>query len=122
VDAAEPFLLKADELGRIEIVEREACGSSAGISRPRAGGFPDRLDTRTPRTIVPPAGARGSAPPAQAQAHLLPRDAQRAAAAYPSSPAPHSRLWRAIGKRLYKLIARRVFGYWDNEGQGRMRD
>ncbi|SFK45386.1 serine/threonine protein kinase [Rhodanobacter glycinis] len=39
-----------------------------------------------------------------------------------STPAPHSRLWRATGKRLYKLIARRVFGYWDNEGKGRVRD
>ena len=38
------------------------------------------------------------------------------------APAPHSRLWRATGKRLYKLIARRVFGYWDNEGKGRVRD
>src|SRR6185503_3369917 len=27
------------------------------------------------------------------------------------TPAPHSRLWRATGKRLYKLVARRVFGY-----------
>lgn len=39
-----------------------------------------------------------------------------------NTPAPHARLWRATGKRLYKLIARRVFGYWDNEGQGRVRD
>ena len=39
-----------------------------------------------------------------------------------TTPAPHSRLWRATGKRLYKLIARRVFGYWDNEGRGRVRD
>jgi len=39
-----------------------------------------------------------------------------------NTPAPHSRLWRATGKRLYKLIARRVFGYWDNEGKGRVRD
>ncbi|WP_243649162.1 serine/threonine protein kinase [Luteibacter rhizovicinus] len=38
-----------------------------------------------------------------------------------AQPAPHSRLWRATGKRLYKLIARKVFGYWDNEGQGRIR-
>lgn len=38
------------------------------------------------------------------------------------TPAPHSRLWRATGKRLYKLVARRVFGYWDNEGRGRVRD
>ena len=38
------------------------------------------------------------------------------------TPAPHARLWRATGKRLYKLIARRIFGYWDNEGQGRIRD
>jgi RIO-like serine/threonine protein kinase len=39
-----------------------------------------------------------------------------------NTPAWHSRLWRATGKRLYKLIARRVFGYWDNEGKGRVRD
>jgi RIO-like serine/threonine protein kinase len=38
------------------------------------------------------------------------------------TPAPHARLWRATGKRLYKLIARRIFGYWDNEGKGRVRD
>jgi len=29
--------------------------------------------------------------------------------------------WNATGKRLYKLIARRLFGYWDNEGKGRKR-
>ncbi|MGB0133699.1 serine/threonine protein kinase [Dokdonella sp.] len=29
--------------------------------------------------------------------------------------------WRATGKRLYKFIARRLFGYWDNEGKGRVR-
>jgi RIO-like serine/threonine protein kinase len=39
-----------------------------------------------------------------------------------NAPAAHSRLWRATGKRVYKLIARRVFGYWDNEGKGRVRD
>lgn len=39
-----------------------------------------------------------------------------------ATPAPPARVWRATGKRLYKLIARRVFGYWDNEGQGRVRD
>lgn len=39
-----------------------------------------------------------------------------------ATPAAHSRLWRATGKRLYKLIARRLFGYWDNEGKGRVRD
>ncbi|MHA6204709.1 RIO1 family regulatory kinase/ATPase domain-containing protein [Dyella soli] len=38
------------------------------------------------------------------------------------TPAPHARLWRATGKRLYKFVARRIFGYWDNEGQGRVRD
>ena len=38
-----------------------------------------------------------------------------------ATPAPHARLWRATFKRLYKLIARRIFGYWDNEGQGRIR-
>ena len=32
-----------------------------------------------------------------------------------------ARGWMASGKRLYKLIARRWFGYWDNEGQGRVR-
>ncbi|MEZ5461363.1 serine/threonine protein kinase [Dokdonella sp.] len=29
--------------------------------------------------------------------------------------------WRATGKRVYKFIARRLFGYWDNEGKGRVR-
>lgn len=29
--------------------------------------------------------------------------------------------WRATGKRLYKFVARRLFGYWDNEGNGRVR-
>ncbi|MEO8459374.1 MAG: serine/threonine protein kinase [Dokdonella sp.] len=29
--------------------------------------------------------------------------------------------WNATGKRGYKLIARKLFGYWDNEGQGRIR-
>jgi hypothetical protein len=29
--------------------------------------------------------------------------------------------WRATGKRAYKLVARRLFGYWDNEGKGRVR-
>jgi hypothetical protein len=29
--------------------------------------------------------------------------------------------WRSTGKRVYKLVARRVFGYWDNEGKGRVR-
>lgn len=38
------------------------------------------------------------------------------------TPALPSRLWRATGKRLYKLVARSLFGYWDNEGQGRIRE
>lgn len=29
--------------------------------------------------------------------------------------------WNATGKRAYKVIARKLFGYWDNEGQGRVR-
>lgn len=29
--------------------------------------------------------------------------------------------WRQSGKRLYKFVARRLFGYWDNEGNGRVR-
>ena len=29
--------------------------------------------------------------------------------------------WNATGKRVYKFIARRLFGYWDNEGEGRVR-
>lgn len=32
-----------------------------------------------------------------------------------------ARGWRATGKRAYKIIARRLFGYWDNEGKGRVR-
>ncbi|HET6599269.1 MAG TPA: hypothetical protein VFG60_04835, partial [Burkholderiaceae bacterium] len=33
-----------------------------------------------------------------------------------------TRAWHASGKRVYKFIARRLFGYWDNEGAGRVRD
>lgn len=33
-----------------------------------------------------------------------------------------ARGWMASGKRLYKVIARRWFGYWDNEGAGRVRN
>ncbi len=29
--------------------------------------------------------------------------------------------WRATGKRAYKFVARKLFGYWDNEGNGRVR-
>ena len=36
--------------------------------------------------------------------------------------APRFRVGRATGRRLYMLITRRVFGYWDNEGNGRVRD
>ncbi|NII11884.1 serine/threonine protein kinase [Oleiagrimonas sp. C23AA] len=39
-----------------------------------------------------------------------------------ATPAAHARVWRATFKRAYKLIARRIFGYWDNEGRGRVRD
>lgn len=39
-----------------------------------------------------------------------------------ATPAWYSRLWRMTAKRLYKLVARRLFGYWDNEGRGRIRD
>ncbi|TBR40495.1 MULTISPECIES: RIO1 family regulatory kinase/ATPase [Dyella] len=38
------------------------------------------------------------------------------------TPAAHSRFWRATFKPVYKLVARRIFGYWDNEGKGRVRD
>jgi serine/threonine protein kinase len=38
-----------------------------------------------------------------------------------ATPATHARIWRQTAKRLYKLVARRLFGYWDNEGQGRIR-
>lgn len=33
-----------------------------------------------------------------------------------------ARGWSATGKRIYKHVARRWFGYWDNEGRGRIRD
>lgn len=32
-----------------------------------------------------------------------------------------ARAWKATGKRAYKFVARRLFGYWDNEGEGRVR-
>jgi len=38
-----------------------------------------------------------------------------------ATPAMHARVWRQTAKRLYKLVARKLFGYWDNEGQGRVR-
>ncbi|HEV7775364.1 MAG TPA: serine/threonine protein kinase [Luteibacter sp.] len=51
----------------------------------------------------------------------VPEGLSRRQLAILDTPAPHARLWRATFKRLYKLIARRIFGYWDNEGQGRIR-
>ena len=35
-----------------------------------------------------------------------------------ATPAPHSRLWRATGKRLYLLVTRRLLGWADREGAG----
>lgn len=35
-----------------------------------------------------------------------------------ATPAAHSRLWRATGKRLYTFLTRRVFGWADREGAG----
>ncbi len=35
-----------------------------------------------------------------------------------STPAPHARLWRATGKRLYLVITRRLLGWADREGAG----
>jgi RIO-like serine/threonine protein kinase len=51
----------------------------------------------------------------------VPEGLSRRQRAILATPAPHARLWRATFKRLYKLVARRIFGYWDNEGQGRIR-
>ena len=33
-----------------------------------------------------------------------------------------ARGWSATGKRIYKHVARRWFGYWDKRGRGRIRD
>ena len=35
-----------------------------------------------------------------------------------ATPAPHTRLWRATGKRLYTFVTRRVLGWADREGAG----
>jgi RIO-like serine/threonine protein kinase len=51
----------------------------------------------------------------------VPEGLSRRQLAILDTPAPHARIWRATFKRLYKLVARRIFGYWDNEGQGRIR-
>jgi len=217
VDAAEPILLKADELGRIEIIERGGVRivrrditAARGWARPVAC----RAAAREARALIGLAGIDGvptllawdgrellrsyiiGAPMQQAQPrhrsyyrdalrllarlhrrgivhndlakepnwlvradgspalvdfqiawtrghrgrlfrllaredlrHLLKHKRTYCAAALSArqraileTTAPHSRLWRATGKRLYKLIARRVFGYWDNEGKGRVRD
>jgi RIO-like serine/threonine protein kinase len=217
VDAAEPILLKADELGRIEIVERDgarvirrdiaaarwwarwfACGAAAREARalrrladvdgvpallgwdgrellrsyiagapmqqaqPRHRGYYRnalRLLTQLHRRGIvhndlakePNWLVRADGSPALVDfqiawtrgrrgrlfrllaredlRHLLKHKRTYCAAALSArqraileTPALHSRVWRATGKRLYKLIARRVFGYWDNEGRGRVRD
>jgi RIO-like serine/threonine protein kinase len=35
-----------------------------------------------------------------------------------ATPAPHSRLWRATGKRVYTFVTRRLLGWADREGAG----
>jgi RIO-like serine/threonine protein kinase len=35
-----------------------------------------------------------------------------------ATPAPHTRLWRATGKRLYTFVTRRLLGWADREGAG----
>ncbi|MCU0975458.1 MAG: hypothetical protein MUC71_04005 [Steroidobacteraceae bacterium] len=35
-----------------------------------------------------------------------------------ATPAPHTRLWRATGKRLYTFVTRRLLGWSDREGAG----
>ncbi len=35
-----------------------------------------------------------------------------------ATPAPHSRLWRATGKRAYTFVTRRILGWADREGAG----
>jgi RIO-like serine/threonine protein kinase len=217
VDTAQPILLKADELGRIEIIERDGVRiirRDIGVARWWARPFARRAAAREARALIGLAGVDGvpallawngrellrsyiaGAPMQQAQPrhrsyyrdalrllarlhrrgivhndlakepnwlvradgspalvdfqiawtrgrrgrlfrllaredlrHLLKHKRTYCAAALSArqraileTPAPHSRLWRATGKRLYKLIARRVFGYWDNEGKGRVRD
>jgi hypothetical protein len=66
-----------------------------------------------------PAGARGPAPSAQAQAHVLPAvaDSRRTA------PAACARSWLrdawfATGKPVYRFVTRRLLHWEDNEGQG----
>lgn len=217
MDSAKPILLKADELGRIEIVERDGVRMirrDIRAARWWARGFAHRAAAREARALAKLAGIDGvpallgwngrellrgylaGAPMQQAQPrgrgyyrealrllaqlhrhgvvhndlakepnwlvradgspalvdfqiawtrgrrgrlfrllaredlrHLLkhkrtycPEALSARQRAILQAPAPHARLWRATGKRLYKLIARRMFGYWDNEGQGRVRD
>lgn len=35
-----------------------------------------------------------------------------------ATPAPHTRLWRATGKRVYTFVTRRLLGWADREGAG----
>lgn len=35
-----------------------------------------------------------------------------------ATPAPHTRLWRATGKRIYTFVTRRLLGWADREGAG----
>ena len=110
---AQPILLKADELGRIEIIERDG---PRGARVDRAGGYrwcAPALLAWSGRELLRSYIAGAPMQQAQPRHRSCYRDALRLL----------TRLHRrATGKRLYKLIARRVFGYRDNEGQGRVRD
>ena len=74
---------------------------------PGAGGLPARDATAASRARVPHAGLRRPAPPAEAQAHVLPREPHRAAACDPRAPLAVAALWARTGKPLYRFVTRR---------------
>jgi RIO-like serine/threonine protein kinase len=106
--AKEPnWLVRAD--GRPGVVDFQLAWTRAGWPRRRRGALFRLLAREDLRHLL------------KHKRTYLPQRLTAREQAILDTPAAHARLWRATGKRLYKLIARRLFGYWDNEGKGRVR-
>jgi hypothetical protein len=87
-------------------------------------GTPGLLDFQLARelraaALVPADGARGPAPPAQAQAHLLPERVTPTERRVLARRSWLARAWMASGKKLYIFVARRILNWEDNEARGR---
>ncbi|HET7358704.1 MAG TPA: RIO1 family regulatory kinase/ATPase [Rhodanobacteraceae bacterium] len=106
--AKEPnWLVRAD--GRPGVVDFQLAWTRSGWPRRRRGALFRLLAREDLRHLL------------KHKRTYLPQRLTARERAILDTPAAHARLWRATGKRLYKLVARRLFGYWDNEGKGRVR-